>query len=139
MGSHDRNEKKHLYDPRKNGQTPGRFVPEFDPIFTADSWYQRASGGVQCTLGIVGTSRMLFCFGLIIQNVSTMDASITIFEGATVKIEKHVIGEDQIDIGYGNPRAPICRFNALEPVYVQSSPAAATCKVTMSWWDAEIR
>lgn len=138
----DRNEKKHLFDPRKNGNLSGRWFPEFDPIMTSDSWHGVASVATVAALGIVGTSRVLFAYGFVISNMSTMNADVWIKEGATTKLRTRVIGHDTIIVGHGNPRAPICRFNALAPVrivaYSVAAPAAATVRVTMSWWDAEL-
>ena len=138
MSNVDKNEKKHLFDPRKNGNLPGRWLPEFDPIMTADSWYQRASNAVNCTLGLVGTSRVLFAYGFVIANYSTTVANVTILEGATTKLRTEVIGGDVLTIGHGNPRAPVCRFGPLTRAFINSTPAAATVHVTMSWWDAEL-
>lgn len=145
MSHLDRNERKHLYSPAKSGRNAGKFLPEFDPIFTSDSWYQRASGAVNCTLGRVGTGRTLFAYGFVISKPSASAAIVTILEGATVK-QRFFLGRATnrydphvpIVIGYGNPRAPICRFSALENVFVNSTPIGATVTVAMSWWDAEI-
>ena len=129
---------KHMLDPRKNGRTPGQWIGEWDPVLSHDSWYQRASNAVNCTLGQVGTSRVLYAYGFVISNLSTMAADLRVLEGATVKKRMRIIGGDTLTIGYGNPRAPICKFNALERALINSTPAAATVHVTMSWWDAEI-
>jgi len=145
MSDLDRNERKHLYSPGKTGRTAAKFLPEFDPIFSADSWYQRASAATACTLGRVATGRTMFAYGFIISKQSATAAEIRIREGTTVKtrvfIARHAgtvhIGQT-MPIGYGNPRAPICRFAALSNVLLVSAPAAATVAVTMSWWDAEI-
>lgn len=141
----DEFEKKHLYSPGKAGQHAGKFMPEFDPIFTSDSWYQRASNATACTLGQVATGRTLFAYGFIVSKQSATAVEVRIREGGTVKtrifIARHAgtvhIGQVET-IGYGNPRAPVCRFNALSNVLLVSAPAAATVAVTMSWWDAEI-
>ena len=117
MSHQDSNERKHLYSPGKAGRNAGRFMPEFDPIFTVDSWFQRASAAVNCTLGRVGTGRSLFAYGFIISKQSASAAIVRILEGATVK-KRIFIGRqaataytpNTIIIGYGNPRAPICRF-----------------------------
>lgn len=134
----DEFEKKHLYSPGKAGQHAGKFLPEFDPIFTCDSWHTRASNATACTLGQVATGRTLFAYGFVLSNMSTHVADVRIREGATVKQRVRLVSHDTLTIGYGNPRAPIMRFAALESVLALSEPANATIRVTMSWWDAEI-
>jgi len=141
----DRMEKKHLFSPGKSGQHGAKFMPEFDPIFTCDSWFQRASNAVNCTLGQVATSRTMFAYGFIISKESASAAAVLILEGATIK-KRIFLPRDAataysprtLVIGYGNPRAPVCRFAALETVFINATPATATVTVTMSWWDAEI-
>ena len=144
MAKHDRFDKKFLFSPGKSGSNAGKFMAEFDPIFTSDSWFQRASAGVNCTLGQVATGRTLFAYGFIISRQSASAAIVQVLEGATVK-KRIFLGQatnryvnNNVVIGYGNPRAPICRFAALENVFINVIPAGATLTVTMSWWDAEI-
>jgi len=129
---------KHLVDPRKTGRTAGHWIGEWDPVLSHNSWYQRASNASVCTLGVVGTSRVLYAYGFILSNFSAVAADVRIREGATVKLRQQMIANDTMHIGFGNPRAPICKFNALAPVFITSYPAQATVHVTMSWWDAEI-
>jgi len=122
---------KHLLD------AEGKWVGELDPVLHTDSAYGYATS-VATVLKTVTTGKTLYAYYFLVGNLSATKATYAILEGATIKIQNVIIGEDVHQLPEGpHPRAPIAKFPSGTEIKIRSG-GAPTISVTMSFWECEL-